>query len=93
MAKSYKIKTPTGVPSFADPIGLNDEELAEQADNGLRGQGALVEMMSRLRKSLVDLDNATTRYSQILVWLTIILVILTLTLVGTSALQIKLMSR
>jgi len=59
---------------------FSDEELADQADVGLRGQGALVEMMSRLKTSIDKLEKSTTLYSKWLVGLTLILTLLTLIL-------------
>ncbi|KKU79795.1 MAG: hypothetical protein UY06_C0013G0009 [Candidatus Amesbacteria bacterium GW2011_GWA2_47_70] len=59
---------------------FSDQELANQADMGLRGQGALVEMMSRLKYSIDKLEKSTTFYSRWLVFLTIILTLLTLIL-------------
>lgn len=56
----------------------SDEELANQADVGLRGQGALVEMMSRLKTSIDKLEKSTTFYSKWLVGLTLIITLLTL---------------
>ena len=47
-----------------------EKELADAAQSGLQGQGALVEMMRRLKKS-------TTRLTWVLIVLTIILIILT----------------
>ncbi|MEE8113198.1 MAG: hypothetical protein V3T23_02475 [Nitrososphaerales archaeon] len=47
-----------------------EKELADEAQTGQRGQGAVVEMMRRLKKS-------TTRLTWVLIVLTIILIILT----------------
>lgn len=59
---------------------FSDEELTNQADAGLRGQGALVEMMSRLKTSIDRLEQSTTFYSKWLVGLTLVLTLLTLIL-------------
>ena len=78
MPSPFKIKTLNQVPTFADPKELTDEELSELADTGLRGQGAVVEMMSRLKLSIEKLDKTTSYYSKVLIYLTIALVIISL---------------
>lgn len=46
-----------------------DEELVGAADAGLRGQGALVEMLRRL-------NNSTTRLSRVNIFLSIVVIAL-----------------
>ena len=53
-----------------------DDELAA-AEWGLRGQGALVEAMRRLRNTLDALRRSNDRYSRLMLFLTIVLTILT----------------
>jgi hypothetical protein len=71
---------------------LNDAtfpELAAEADNGRRGQGAVVEVIGRLKLAIENLDDSTTRLSRWLVFYTIVLVILTAVLVTFGWYQIK----
>lgn len=56
----------------------SDKDLVEEAQLGLRGQGAVVEMMSRLRKDIDNLDKTTAVYSKIIIVLTIVMLILAL---------------
>ena len=65
-----------------------DPELVIEAQTGTRGQGANVEMMRRLRSATEKLDASTTRYSKILVWLTIIIGVLTALQLVLTALQL-----
>ncbi len=72
-----------------------DSELASLADQGLRGQGDLVEMMRRLRTSVETLNGnisdlrqsiekgqrVETRLSRVLIFLTIVIAILTAVMV------------
>ncbi len=44
-----------------------DHELVDEAQRGLRGQGAVVEMMRRLRDALVAQQWATNRLTRVLV--------------------------
>ena len=55
-----------------------DEELADEAQRGQSGQGAIVETTRRLRVS-------TERYSGLLLWLTVILIVLTIILACAAA--------
>jgi hypothetical protein len=50
-----------------------DDQLAEEAQTGLRGQGATVEMMRRLRDALVEHLRATNRLTA---WLTVFTIVL-----------------
>ena len=65
-----------------------DPELVIEAQTGTRGQGANVEMMRRLRNATEKLDASTTRYSRILVWLTIIIGALTALQLVLTAIQL-----
>jgi hypothetical protein len=56
---------------------LPDDKLAAMAQEGLQGQGALVEAMRRLRVSIERAGERSDRYSRLMLWLTIILAILT----------------
>jgi hypothetical protein len=47
------------------------------AQEGLQGQGTLVEAMRRLRVSIERAGERSDRYSRLMLWLTIILAILT----------------
>jgi hypothetical protein len=70
------------------PDTKSDEQLAAAADTGLRGQGAVVEMMSRLKSALADSEASTRRLNCILIWLTGILVVLTGILVWLTILLV-----
>jgi hypothetical protein len=48
----------------------SDELLAQKADSGLRGQGAIVEMMSRLKASIIRLDETSTKQQKEVIKLT-----------------------
>jgi hypothetical protein len=58
-----------------------DQQLADEAQTGLRGQGAIVESNRRLRNSINAMRRSTDRYSGVMVFLTVILTILTALLV------------
>jgi len=55
-----------------------DDELADAAQQGMTGQGAQVEAMRRLKESIVTFSGSSDRYSRRMLWLTIVLLILTL---------------
>jgi hypothetical protein len=55
-----------------------DDELAAAADTGLRGQGAAVEALRRLRDRLDLFSASSDKYSRRMFWLNIILAVLTL---------------
>jgi hypothetical protein len=55
-----------------------DDELADAAQQGITGQGAQVEAMRRLKESIVTFSGSSDRYSRRMLWLTIVLLILTL---------------
>lgn len=48
-----------------------DRELVDEAQTGLRGQGAVVEIMIRLEDSIIKLERSTTRLNTMLLWVTI----------------------
>ncbi len=54
-----------------------DEQLAKEADAGLRGQGPVVIMMGRLRDALVEQQESTNRLTKVILWCTVALVFLT----------------
>ena len=58
-----------------------DKQLADEAQTGLRGQGAVVEANCRLRNSIEAMRRSTDRYSGVMVFLTVVLTILTALLV------------
>ena len=60
---------------------LTDDELAERANQGLSGQGAIAESMRRLREALHREERAIKWLTIVLVVLTVILVVLTIYLV------------
>ena len=51
--------------------------LADEAQAGLRGQGAIVEAMHRLTDRLDAFSASSDRYSSRMFWLNIILLVLT----------------
>jgi hypothetical protein len=53
------------------------DELTSEAQQGLRGQGAIVEAMHRLTVRLDAFSASSDRYSNRMFWLNIILVVLT----------------
>jgi hypothetical protein len=57
-----------------------DDELFAAAEAGLKGQGAVVEAMRRLRNALDDLRQSSDKYSRRMLWLTIVLTVLTVVL-------------
>ncbi len=54
-----------------------DEQLAQETDAGLRGQGPVVIMMGRLRDALVEQQESTNRLTKVILWCTVALVFLT----------------
>ena len=54
-----------------------DQQLAERADDGLKGQGAVVDMMSRLKDSIESLNTTTTKLNCVMIWLTVAILLLT----------------
>ena len=55
-----------------------DKALADEAQTGLRGQGAVVEMMRRLKDSVDKLNQSTTKLNRRLLWVTVAILILTI---------------
>jgi hypothetical protein len=55
-----------------------DDELADAAQQGMYGQGAQVEAMRRLRTTIEVFSDSSDRYSRRMLWLTIVLLLLTL---------------
>jgi hypothetical protein len=73
-----------------------DEELVEMAgmdileglvSSGIR-QKAQAELIRRLMNSIKDLDKTTSKYSKVLIWLTVILIVLTALLFIVAVIQI-----
>jgi len=63
--------------------GKKDEELVDLANNkvigtlsGMEAQGALAELIRRLTLEIKNLNISTSRYSKILLWLTIVMIFL-----------------
>jgi hypothetical protein len=54
-----------------------DDELAEEAQTGTRGQGAIVEASRRLRESFSAFSVSSDKYSRWMLCLTIVLTVLT----------------
>ena len=57
---------------------LSDEKLARIAQDGMQGQGAPVEAMRRLRVAIEEASAKSDTYSRRMLWLTIVLIVLTL---------------
>jgi len=53
-----------------------DIELSDEAQTGLRGQGAVVEMMRRLKDSIIEQVRSTNRLNMALLWFTIAIFVL-----------------
>ncbi len=60
---------------WSDEDKWTDEKLAIEAQEGLRGQGAVVEMMRRLRDAIVKQQRSTNWLTWVIIGLTIVLVI------------------
>jgi len=65
------------VPTPPDWSKASDDELAQEAQAGLRGQGAPVEMSRRLRDAILDLKAAILNEERVIKRLTVVLVVLT----------------
>lgn len=65
-----------------------DRELIDRADAGLRGQGAVVEMMARLREAVTRLDQTSSTQQEKMLRLTRWITILTWVMATTSIIQI-----
>jgi hypothetical protein len=55
-----------------------DAERAKRAEEGMRGQGAIVEAMQELRDALNKAARSSDKYSQAMLWLTVVIGLLTL---------------
>jgi CHASE3 domain sensor protein len=64
-----------------------DQQLVESADQGLRGQGAVVEIMRRLKDSIENLNTTSAKLNQHMIFLTWAILILTAVSVGVAVLQ------
>ncbi len=56
----------------------SDSDLVEEAQTGLRGQGAVVEMMARLKNAIIEQDHSTKKLNTILLYFTIAAFILSI---------------
>ena len=65
-----------------------DGKLVEEAEIGLHGQGAVVEMMRQLKDSLVEQQKSTNRLTLVIIGLTVALVFLAIVQVGPALLQL-----
>lgn len=70
-----------------DWTNKSDEDLAEEANHGLRGQGAIVEMTRRLRDSNLAAEKATTRLTAVIVGAKKVLIGVIIMVVGTLLLR------
>lgn len=64
-----------------------DQQLINDADQGLRGQGAVVEMMQRLKDSIENLNVTSTKLSKHMLILTWIIAGLTAVSVFVAMIQ------
>ena len=55
-----------------------DDDLVNAAQQGMTGQGSVVEMMRRLKDVTIKLENTTTKQQRTMIWLTIFIAVLTL---------------
>ena len=60
---------------WSDEDNWTDEKLAIEAQKGMRGQGAVVEMMRRLKVAIVKQERSTNSLAWVIISLTIVLVI------------------
>jgi hypothetical protein len=65
-----------------------DSELVEIADQGLHGQGAVVEMMRRLKDAIIHLDASSSKQQEKMLKLTKWIMILTFLMVGVTIIQL-----
>jgi len=66
---------------------LADADLVERADRGLSGQGSVVEMMRRLKDAVSRLERTTSAQQRKVLWLTCVMVILTLAAVFLAGVE------
>lgn len=64
-----------------------DQELVNSADEGLKGQGAIVEMMRRLKDSIESLNTTSTKLNRRMICLTWAILVLTAVSVIMAVLQ------
>ncbi len=64
-----------------------DNELVEIADGGLRGQGAIVEMMRRLKDAIAHLDDSASKQQDKMLRLTKWIAFLTFVMVAVGIIQ------
>ena len=67
---------------------LSDDQLTTDADIGLRGQGALVEMMRRLKDAIDKLERTSSDQQQKIFWLTLGITLLTVFLGIVASLEV-----
>ena len=65
----------------------DEEALANEAQLGLRGQGAVVEMMRRLKDTTAKLERATTKQQTIMIWLTVAILFFTVVMIAIAIFQ------
>ena len=65
-----------------------DQELAEEANRGLSGQGAVVEMTRRLRDSNLAAEKATTRLTAVIDSAKKVLIGVIIMVIGTLLLRL-----
>lgn len=65
-----------------------DSDLIEMAERGGSGQGALAEMMRRLRKDIVELNESTCKQQRTMVVLTWAIAAFTLVIMGLTIAQL-----
>lgn len=54
-----------------------DDELVDEAQTGLRGQGAVVEAMNRLKNAVIEQSESTNKLNMRLLYFTIAIFVLT----------------
>lgn len=69
----------------------SDQELINEADRGLRGQGAVVEMMGKLKNSISELNQTASAQQQKMLKLTRWITILTWVVALAAIAQIVLL--
>ena len=58
---------------WSDEDKWTDEKLADEAQVGRRGQGAIVEMLRRLREALLEQQRSANRLTWVILFLTVVL--------------------
>lgn len=71
-----------------DWANKSDEELATEANRGLSGQGAIVEMTRRLRDSNLATEKATTRLTAVVDGAKKVLIGVIITVIGAVVLRL-----